>query len=325
MTGLVAAVCASFVASLPPKLCVTLALTLGRRIIAPNALAALLAAAVWGGGDFAGGMAAKNAGGGMAGALRVIILAHGVSLAAILCVLWATGARLPHGAPIVWALLAGVTAGLSLVAFYMSLASGAMGAAAALSGLLAAAIPAVVSSALDGRPRPVQALGFVVAGAAIWAIAAEENTSVARSTLVLAVLGGAGFGVYFVLLRLANPLGLLEPAALARTGSFTTCSLLLAIGAIRRKSGARSLGLETGRFSPAALRWSLGVALLDTSGNLLFLLATRLGRLDVASVLVSLYPAGTILLAALVLGERPSKRQLAGMVIALVAVVMVTA
>jgi drug/metabolite transporter (DMT)-like permease len=66
------------------------------------------------------------------------------------------------------------------------------------------------------------------------------------------------------------------------------------------------------------------VAVLDTGGNVLFMAATRLGRLDVASVLASLYPAGTILLAAWYLHERPTRRQTMGMVAALAAVVMIT-
>jgi drug/metabolite transporter (DMT)-like permease len=63
---------------------------------------------------------------------------------------------------------------------------------------------------------------------------------------------------------------------------------------------------------------------MDTGGNQFFLAATRLGRLDVASVLAGLYPASTILLAAWWLKERPTRRQAAGMVTALVAVAMIT-
>jgi drug/metabolite transporter (DMT)-like permease len=70
--------------------------------------------------------------------------------------------------------------------------------------------------------------------------------------------------------------------------------------------------------------WILSTALFDTSGNLLFVLATRAGRLDIASVLASLYPAGTILLAAATLGERPTPRQITGMAIATAAVVLIT-
>ena len=70
--------------------------------------------------------------------------------------------------------------------------------------------------------------------------------------------------------------------------------------------------------------WALSAALLDTTGNMLFVGATLLGRLDVAAVLASLYPAGTILLAAWQLHEKPTQRQVAGMFAALAAVVMIT-
>jgi drug/metabolite transporter (DMT)-like permease len=73
------------------------------------------------------------------------------------------------------------------------------------------------------------------------------------------------------------------------------------------------------------LAWVLSTALFDTSGNLLFLAATRAGRLDVAAVLASLYPASTILMAAGMLGERPTRRQGFGMAVAAIAVVMIVA
>jgi drug/metabolite transporter (DMT)-like permease len=69
---------------------------------------------------------------------------------------------------------------------------------------------------------------------------------------------------------------------------------------------------------------AMGVAVLDTGGNLLFIAATRTGRLDIAAVLASLYPAATILLAAWHLHERPTRRQITGMAIAAAAVVMIT-
>jgi drug/metabolite transporter (DMT)-like permease len=70
--------------------------------------------------------------------------------------------------------------------------------------------------------------------------------------------------------------------------------------------------------------WAMGAVVMDTSGNLLFIAATRAGRLDVAAVLASLYPASTILLAAWTLHERPTRRQAAGMAVAVAAVVMIT-
>jgi drug/metabolite transporter (DMT)-like permease len=78
------------------------------------------------------------------------------------------------------------------------------------------------------------------------------------------------------------------------------------------------------RLTRMVVVWAMGAVLLDTSGNLLFIAATRAGRLDVAAVLASLYPASTILLAAWMLRERPTRRQGLGMAVAAAAVVMIS-
>ena len=134
----------------------------------------------------------------------------------------------------------------------------------------------------------------------------------------LAIAAGIGFGVYFVALRMANPLGVFMPMAVARVGSIVTCSLIFAWLAAR---GANEGGVG---LSARALVWSLMAGALDTSGNLLFVAATRAGRLDVAAVLASLYPASTIVLAWVVLKERLRAQQWVGMAVALAAVVMIT-
>jgi drug/metabolite transporter (DMT)-like permease len=286
-----------------------------------NALLALAAAVLWGGGDFSGGMSVKRAGGSMGAALRVILLSHSVSLIVLMGIAWERGDAFPHGAPLVWGLAAGATAAVALACFYVALSRGAMGASAALSGLLAAAIPAGVSAGIEGSPGLLQVAGFVVAGVAIWLIAAGENPEAKtadRGTVWLAVVGGVGFGIYFVALRMAGSAGVVWPLATARMGSLVVCSLLVAGMSLRGGTG------ETVRMTRTVVAWALTAVLLDTSGNLLFIAATRAGRLDVAAVLASLYPASTILLAAWTLRERPTRRQGWGMVVAAAAVVMIT-
>jgi drug/metabolite transporter (DMT)-like permease len=283
-----------------------------------NALIALAAAASWGGGDFCGGMGVKAAGDGIARAVRFVVLAHAMSLAVLLALLWSRHATMPHGSPVLWAMAAGMTGALGLVAFYIALSRGAMGTSAAVSGLLAAAIPAGVSSVIEGAPGSIRILGFVVAAGAIWLIAAgdsPEATGESRLTMGLALFGGVAFGVYFVCLRMSNPLGAVLPMAIARAGSLTLCVPVLLV--MQRGVRASEGGWLGG------WRWAVGVAVLDTAGNMLFVAATLAGRLDVASVLASLYPAGTILLAAWRLHERPTRRQWIGMAVALAAVVMI--
>jgi len=300
--------------------------------IQPTVFMGLLAAFFWGGGDFSGGMGAKYAGGTVRSALRVILVSHFASFCILITTALLRDDTFPHGRPLLCGIAAGITGGLSLACFYVALARGAMGAAAAVSGLVAAAIPTTFSIVADGSPGALHLAGFLVAGIAIWLVAAAPTGALeagsahpSAQTMVLAIAAGAGFGLYFVLLKLAATAGIVWPMATARMGSLTTCSILLFCLSLKTLASPHDAPADAPtRLSKAAILWSLSTALLDTSGNLLFISATRAGRLDVAAVLASLYPATTILLAGLVLKERFSRRQGLGMAIAAVAVVMIT-
>jgi len=273
----------------------------------------LAAAGFWGVGDFSGGMGVKSAGGSVGAALRVVLLSHLTSFSVLAATALLLHDRFPQGRLLAWGLAAGVAGGLSLSAFYIALSRGAMGASAAISGVLAAAIPAVVAMTADGLPGWRKGTGFLVAGTAIWMIAAGDAAHERASTTWLAIGAGAGFGLYFVALKYAGAGGLIWPMATARMGSISTCALILL--ALR--------GAGTVRITRVVVRWVLATALFDTSGNLIFIAATRAGRLDVAAVLASLYPASTILLAAWRMKERPTRRQGWGMAVAAGAVILI--
>ena len=290
-----------------------------------NAVLGLLAAALWGGGDFAGSIAVKRFGGNVRGALIVVVVGHLLSLMLVGSLAAAHGDAFPHGAPLAWAIGGGALSGISLVAFYIALADGHMGSAAAVSGLLCAAVPAVVSGFTEGSPGSRRLLGFAFAGAAIWLIASASGpgSGASRRAIVLSTLGGIGFGVYFVSLKYAGTAGLLWAMGTARIGSASMAALLLGVLLLtssRRAGSAAVAAPSHGR----TLSWIVAGAAMDTGGNLSFLAATRVGRLDVAAVLASIYPASTILLAAWLLKERTTARQRWGMALALVAVVFVT-
>jgi len=127
-----------------------------------------------------------------------------------------------------------------------------------------------------------------------------EKIAAGRQTMLLAVLAGAGFGVYFICLKMANPAGVVWPMATARMGSLTICGLML-LGGVCGVGPQRGCG---GADYARGSRMGAGHRAARYFGeNLMFVAATRAGRLDIASVLASLYPASTILLAALTLGE----------------------
>jgi drug/metabolite transporter (DMT)-like permease len=321
--------------------------------IPSNALYALLAAAFWGTGDFSGGMSVKSApaeANPTGAALRVVLFSHLTSFSVLIALALVFHQPIPHGRSLAWGITAGILGGSSLAAFYMALSRGAMGASAAISGLLAAAIPSTIDILLEGSPGPHRLLGFLIAGIAIWLIAAGPAQKEERSTILLALFAGIGFGLYFAALKFAAAHSApLWTMASARIGSISACALTLLFFKLRPKNSAEPkpqskdpvilseakdpcISPFVPRHTPATpihiprrmILWILSTALFDTSGNLLFVIATRAGRLDIASVLASLYPAGTILLAAATLGERPTPRQLTGMAIAAAAVVLIT-
>ncbi|MHB8303052.1 MAG: EamA family transporter [Acidobacteriaceae bacterium] len=287
---------------------------------------ALSSAAVWGAADFSGGMAARH--------LRVfwlVAISHAFSLTLLLLSAWAFRQPVPNTHALAWGLAAGCAGGMALLAFYYALSLGEMGTTAALTGLLSAAIPVLFTMATIGAPAPRQLLGFAVAAAAIWLISSPQPGRGSagpdghrRRKLMLAVISGIGFGIFFIALRQANSGGLVWPLAASRVGSIT---LALIAGVLFSRGQFTVAPTATGA---ALVSWRTGVALAflagacDTVGNVLFVAATRTGRLDIAAVLASLYPASTILLAAWLLKERTSPRQAVGMAAALVAVALIS-
>ena len=284
----------------------------------------LLAAACWGGGDFGGSIAVKRLGGTVRASLLVVIVGHLTSLAVLVGIALSTHRPLPSTSSAVWGFGGGLISGIALIAFYFALSEGHMGSAASVSGLLCAAVPAAVSELTEGFARWPQFVGFALAAAAIWLIASvsDESAPGSRKVTLLAALSGIGFGIYFVALKQAGLSGVLWPTVWARVGSAGICVVLFVCFAVQDRVRKRSSHIPPLRRTTLLI--ILGGAALDLCGNLSFMQATRLGRLDVAAVLASIYPAGTILLAAALLKERTTLRQRWGMALALPAVVLIT-
>ena len=271
----------------------------------------LLSAGSWGGSDFLGGMGARRA-----PALLVVASGHFVSLIILLIVCLAGRFALPGRHDVFFSALGGLEGALALALFYRALAMGAMGLTAALTGLLTALVPVLFSIAHDGLPTPLAAAGLAVGLAAIWLIthapaAGKEPPATPPAALLLGALAGLGFGTQLILFKVAAGGSLLWIMTAARAAGVSAMLLLLVV--MPPKAPWRGF-------------WLYGVlaGALDTLGNLLYIQTTRMGRLDVAAIVCSLYPAGTILLAALVLREWPSRRQFAGIALALAAVALLS-
>lgn len=266
--------------------------------------AGLGSAASWGAGDFVGGLAARR----MA-ALRVTLAVQAVGLALMATLALALREPWPAARPLAWALAAGISGAIGLTSLYAAFATGRMGIAAPVTAVIGAIVPVAVGSAMEGPPGALRWLGFALALGGI-ALASGTGGGASRASLGYALLSGLGFGGFYVLLGQVGEGAFLWPLVVARGGS------MLAVGAL--------LLLGRGRGGGRAPWWMLVLAgALDTGGNALYLAAAQAGRLDVAAVLSSLYPAGTAILARIVLEERLSWGQLGGVGLMLGAVALI--
>ncbi len=280
----------------------------------PTAGLSLLSAMSWGGSDFVGGVGARRA-----PALLVAASGHIFSLLLLLSLCLAVRLPLPGSNSLVYAAVGGFEGALALAVFYRALAMGAMGLTAALTGLLTALIPVLFAFLREGMPAPLTAIGLGLGLAAIWLItrapearpSAGQPAAVVPQALLLGALSGIGFGTQLILFKMASQGGVLWPLSAARAAG--SAAMLLALLAMPHRGAWRGFWLT-----------GLAAGTLDTVGNLFYLRASQIGRLDVAALVCSLYPAGTILLAALVLRERPTRRQLAGIALALTAVALLS-
>lgn len=282
----------------------------------PAALA-LSSAAMWGTSDFCGGLVTRRA-----RPAVIVMIAHGLGLLALLIGVVILHAGFPGKHTIEFGLLAGLAGGIGLILLYKGLSLGSMGLVAAVSGVLTTVVPVVVAFVSEGRPSILQLGGFFVAGAAIWLIAYTPSADRHPHGLGFAVGAGICFGLLLVFLRVAAKDSLLWALTWSRVGSFG-CALAVVVGTslrIRQKPVWPIMAGWRAVFPLAAI-----AGLLDTGGNLLYTAASIEGRMDIAAVLSSLYPAGTILLAIWLLRERVTRSQAAGMALAMLAVSMISA
>ena len=265
----------------------------------------LASAVSWGAGDFSGGLASRRA-----PATGVVIASQGIGVALLVLLAIVTGEAAPTPGQLGWAALAGANGAFGLLALYSALASGRMGIAAPVSGVVGAVVPVLVGASLHGSPGALRLAGFALALAGVWLLTAAGG-GVDRASareLALPLLAGVSFGLFLVFIHRAGGSTVFWPLTAARA---TSMGVLTAIGGATGR-----LGLP-GR---SALGLTCLAGLLDTGGNAFFVLAAQAGRLDVAGVLSSLYPAATVLLACLLLGERLTGRQTAGALATLAAI-----
>ena len=277
----------------------------------PDALGvlfALTAAAVWGSGDFSGGLATRRH-----GSFQVLALSSltGIVILVAGALLWRE--TMPSGESILWAVLAGGAGAVGIASLYRALSLEQAATVAPLTAVISAALPVFFGVFTEGLLAPAQMLGIVLAFAGIWLVSqpAQVELALSQRGLVLACLAGLGFGCFFVLIAQVEDGKVFTPLVIARLVSLAAAMVMVRL---------RRLSFIT----PAANPIAILAGVLDAGGNIFFLLAQQFTRLDIAAVLASLYPASTVILAALLLQEKISRNQWIGVVICLGAVVLIS-
>ena len=298
---------------------------------------ALAAALGYGGSDFAAGLASREA-----SVIRVTVVAEAASVLLMLLVVPWVSTGTPSSASVGWAVAAGLGGIGGAMALYLGFRHAAFSVAAPLSAVATAAFSVLAGLLFGEHPGGLALAGIALALPAIVAVSAsppsadtaeapaasEGSASGAAADgdggggreggsgrhlagVLYGLAAGAGFGVLFIGLNRAGSGSDLWPAVIAQLAGLAFVSVLgVARGQLRLPRGRASwLAVLTG--------------VTGAGGTLCYFVATHAGLLAVTAVITSLYPASTILLARLVLGERITKIRIAGLGLAAASVALI--
>lgn len=271
-------------------------------------LFAITSAAVWGSGDFSGGQAARKS-----HQYQVLMLAALSGMVVLVVSAIIRGEGIPSGRSIFWGAMAGSAGALGMATLYRALSMGHTASVAPTSAITCAALPVLFGIITAGLPKPIQLVGFALAFLGLWLVSRSPTSSdkTFREGMILAFLSGIGFGGFFIFIALVDKGQIFTPVLVARTVTLGISLIMLRVN---------HLPLPGLTSNPVALL----AGVLDTGGNIFYLLATQFTRLDIAALLSSFYPAGTVILASIILKEKVSRTQWAGMTLCLLALTLMT-
>ena len=268
---------------------------------------ALSSAALFGVGDFMGGLAARRA-----TPLRVTALAQLVSIVVLVPLVLVVPAAVVTRSDVAWGAVGGVFGMLGILGLYTALGRGPMGVIAPITAVLGAVVPVIVGLIAGERPEALAMVGVLLGLVAIGWVSVGSGPSgpIDRYALLPALMAGIGFGLFFVCLAQTDEAAGMWPLAAARAVSIPV---------------AVALAARTGSVLPVRPVRPLagGAGAVDMLANGFYVAAAQRGLLSIVAVLSALYPIGTVLLARIVLGERLSRGQIAAVVVAVTAVALI--
>jgi len=272
---------------------------------------ALGAAVAWGAADYLGGLKSR-----VVATIVVVAVGQATGLVLVAAVAAARGDEPPATRFFVYAVLAGVTGAVGIGALYRGLAVGAMSIIAPITAT-GAVIPVVVGVGTGERPTALQGAGLALAFGGVVLAARQPKSEELRGRVAagvgLALLAALGIGSFLVALDAASEGGVVWALLVQRT---VCLALVLAAAVLVRPDLS---------FSRVDMPPMLAIGALDMAANALFAVASTRGLVSVVSVVASLYPVTTVMLARLLLGERIAGVQQVGVAAALSGVVLITA
>lgn len=272
------------------------------------ALLSLLSALMWGTADFLGGLTARRR-----SAVAVYLGSQVFGFALLLIVVLVRGDWHAPLGYLGWGIGLGITGFVSMVAFYRALALGPMGLVSPLVAV-AVVIPVIVGILAGESPSSLEIAGIAIAFVGVLLASGPELTG-AESMKPLLYTGVAAVGFGFLYVGMARG-SEFSPSMTMLTFRTTSIVILLVLVAFTRSAGGVTR-------SDIPILAAIGI--IDASANLLFGVASTLGLLSTTSVISSLYPVMTAVLAAVVLRERLRPVQYAGVVVAMLGVVLLSA
>jgi drug/metabolite transporter (DMT)-like permease len=298
-----------------------------------TAVFSLTGAFVFGAADFLGGLAAKR----VSALLATATAALSGFMLLVIAAPFLGGAWTVHD--VLWGIVSGVAGAVAISLLYACLAIGPMSILSPLTAVVSAVVPMAWGLVVSGDR--LAAIGYWALGLALVAVVlvgfVPEKGAVRPSLrgVLMAIGSGIGIGAFFITIDQTSDESGIVPLILNRgvnaTIMFTAIGVIALVGGARRR--ARDAAVERmprptsvgAAVAPprvdtsAGIRLAIACGVVDVVANTLLLLGIRAGDLSVAAVLGAMYPAGTILLAAVVLRERIAPVQWAGLVLALVA------
>ncbi|TGC07518.1 DMT family transporter [Methanolobus halotolerans] len=268
----------------------------------------LTSAISWGAGDFVGGCATRRT-----SAYSVVLVTQimGIIIFPILALVFSES--LPPVNSLMWGALAGFFGAAGLIALYMGMAKGKMSIVATLAAVISIIIPVIYSALNEGVPSIFKITGFVFAFIGIWFIVSMNvGPSLKAKDLEYPLLAGILFGLFFISIDNFSSTAIYWPLTVSRITAFIMLT------------GFIMLTKTVSKPTTDVIVIVILAGLFNTGGATLFALASEAGRLDVATILSSLSPAVTVLLACVLLKEQLASRQWIGVIASLTAIILIS-